>query len=77
MPILQNAKKALRSTKRKTLQNDLVRSKLRSSLKNLLKKPNVEKLNFVFSCVDKALKKNLIHRNKAARLKSRASGLIK
>ena len=76
MPILANAKKALRSSQRKAVQNDLVRSKLRSGLKNFIKQPTKENLSLTFSYIDKALKKNLIHRNKAARLKSRVSGLV-
>jgi len=77
MPILDNAKKALRSSKRKTLQNDLVRSRLSSGLKKLVKQPTAQNLNLVFSYIDKALKRNLLHRNKASRLKSRSSGLVK
>ncbi len=76
MPILANAKKALRSTQRKTKYNNLVSAQMRGSLKKIVVEPNADNLSEVFSDVDKALKRKLIHRNKAARIKARASKLL-
>lgn len=76
MPILANAKKALRSTQRKTKYNNLVSARMRSSLKKIVTQPTADNLSEVFSDVDKALKRNLVHRNKATRIKSRASKLL-
>ena len=76
MPILANAKKALRSSERKHVQNDLVRAKLRSIIKSFSINPAIENLSKVFSSIDKAVNKNLIHKNKAARMKSRVQVLI-
>ncbi len=73
MPILKNAKKALRSSKRKAVINLIVKSKMKSSLKKTKLKPSVANLNNAYSAVDKACKKNLIHKNKAARLKRQIS----
>lgn len=73
MPILANAKKALRSSKRKAQQNALVTARMRTALKQLGKTPDAQSLSTVFSRIDKAVKSNIIHKNKAARLKAQAS----
>lgn len=77
MPILKNAQKALRVSERKAAYNAVVRSRMRTALKQLCETPSQELLTLVFSRVDRALKRNLIHGNKAARLKSQASRLLK
>lgn len=41
------------------------------------KKPTVKTLESLFSALDKAVKGRVIHKNKAARLKSRLSKLMK
>lgn len=76
MPILKNAKKALRSSQKKAVVNGRVRSMLKTMTDRMLKAPNNEALNMVFSAIDKAKKRNIIHANKAARLKSRMSKLV-
>lgn len=75
MPILANAKKALRSSLRKQAINQVVRAKTRTTLKKARIEPNLENLSAAFSAVDKAVKHNLFHANKAARLKSQLSKL--
>ena len=76
MPILRNAKKALRVSHRKALHNRQVKSRLKTEMDKMIKSPSLEALKNVFSAIDKALKKNILHRNKAARLKSRMSRLV-
>jgi small subunit ribosomal protein S20 len=66
MPIIKSAKKALRSSTRKHEANLEFKEKLRDSIK----KANSKTINKAYSVIDKAAKKNLIHKNKAARLKS-------
>lgn len=73
MPILKNAKKALRVSKRKNLINQRVRSRMKTMMDHLKKEANAESVNQAFSSIDKAKKNNLIHKNKAARLKSNIS----
>src|SRR5688572_29038853 len=70
MPILQNAKKALRVSKRKAATNRPVRSRLKTAVDSAKKKSEATTLSAAFSAVDKAVKRNVIHRKKAARLKS-------
>lgn len=70
MPILKNAKKALRSSERKAAFNQQVRSKMRTMVAKMRKSPDQDLLSESYSAIDKAVKRNLIHKNKAARLKS-------
>ena len=67
MPIIKSAKKALRSSEKKRLANE----KFKKELKEVLKKTNSKNLNLAYSKIDKAVKKHLMHKNKAARIKSR------
>jgi ribosomal protein S20 len=76
MPILRNAKKALRVSIRKTEINRRVKSQIKTKLDSYNDAPSAEGLNAVFSVVDKAVKGKLFHRNKAARIKSRLSKKI-
>lgn len=73
MPILKNAQKALRVAERRTIVNRRVKSQLKTAVDSYAKKPSTEALSEAFSRIDKAVKKHLIHRNKAARVKSRLS----
>jgi len=66
MPISKSAKKALRVTRRKTALNKRRRVLLRQAIKSVSK----ESLPQAISLIDKAVKWHLIHKNKAARLKS-------
>jgi ribosomal protein S20 len=75
MPILANAKKALRVSKKKTIANRRTKSLVKTFVDKVLKNPTAESLSAAFSQVDKAVKKNVLHRNKAARIKSRMSKL--
>lgn len=67
MPITKSAKKSLRVSLRQRTQN----LKVEKKLKQALKKADEKNVNEVISLIDKAAKTNLIHKNKAARLKSR------
>lgn len=67
MPITKSAKKALRSSEKKRVRNE----KFKTELKEVIKKTNNKNLPLAYSKIDKAVKKHLIHANKAARLKSR------
>ena len=76
MPILKNAKKALRSSKRKAVVNSRTRSKMRTAVAAVEASANKETVSEAFSRIDRAVKKNLIHKNKAARLKSQVARMI-
>ncbi len=72
MPVTPSAKKALRNAEAKRQRNAL----LKADLKRVLKNASVEKMNEVVSFVDKAAKREIIHPNKAARIKSRLSKMV-
>ena len=77
MPLLANAKKALRVSKRKTDVNARVRSIVKTMTDKVKKSPTAENLRNAYSAVDTAVKKKLLHKNKAARVKSQLSKLTK
>jgi small subunit ribosomal protein S20 len=72
MPILSSAKKALRQNEKRYKAN----SELRKKLKESIKKTSANTINKTVSLIDKAAKSNIIHKNKAARLKSRLAKKI-
>ncbi|MDQ3008616.1 MAG: 30S ribosomal protein S20 [bacterium] len=76
MPLLNNAKKALRSSLRKAEVNQRVKSRTKTSLDAMRQKPSAENMATAFSSVDRAVKHHLIHRNKAARIKHQLSKLM-
>lgn len=77
MPVTASAKKALRRDRRRTAVNLTIRSQIRTLRIQALQEPSPEHVAAVFSVIDRAAKKQVIHKNKAARLKSRLSALIR
>jgi len=76
MPISGSAKKSLR----KSIKNRGVNRRLKDRLKEALKEfwtKSGAKTTEVQSMIDKATKKGIIHKNKAARLKSQISRKVK
>ena len=80
MPNIQSAKKALRSSERKRVQNQVWKAKIKAAKKDLNtllsdNKVNIailnEKITLFQKVLDKAAKNHVIHKNKANRLKSR------
>lgn len=76
MPILKNAKKALRVSKKKTDINHKVKARIKTMVDHVKKEANTENVSKAFSAIDKAKKKNIIHPNKAAHLKAAVSKLF-
>ena len=77
MPILKNAKKALRSSERKRVVNRRVKTQVKTYLDKVKKSGDAKDVAAAYSAIDKAVKKNLIHHNKAARLKAQATRAVK
>ncbi len=63
----------MRKDKLRTKRNSARKENLRELIKKVRVDKSGENLTAVFSALDKAVKVNLIHRNKANRLKSRLS----
>ncbi len=77
MPVTKSAIKTLRKEKRKEKINNDLREDLKESLRKAKKTTSEVSIRKAISFVDKAVKKNLIHKNKAARIKSGLSKLVK
>jgi small subunit ribosomal protein S20 len=80
VPRIQSAKKALRKSKSAAERNKAQRSELRTALKKVRSagtKAEAEKaLVTANSLLDRAGRKNLVHRRNAARMKSRLAAAV-
>ena len=76
MPLTKQAIKKVRQDKRKTIYNIRTKKTYKQAVAAFRKKPTAKSISEVFSKLDRAAKTNLIHKNKASRLKSRLSALI-
>lgn len=76
MPILKNAKKALRVSKKKTVVNSRVKSRMKTLVDAFKKAPTLETLSAAYSAVDTAVKNKIIKKNKASRVKSQLSKVL-
>lgn len=78
MPRIKSAKKKMRQDIKRTKRNDGYRKSIEKIIKIAKKATGKTKetLKKAFSTIDKAAKKKIIHKNKAARLKAQVSKLI-
>lgn len=76
MPVTKSAKKKLRKDKKRTKANLLLEKAYKKAIKKLKKIKTKEALKEAYSKIDKAVKKGVIHKNKAARLKSRITKFL-
>lgn len=76
MPIIKSAIKKMRQARVKQARNKLVKLSLKSILDAFKKSPTASSYSKLASKLDKAAKKNVIHKNKAGRLKSRLAKLL-
>jgi ribosomal protein S20 len=76
MPITSSAKKALRQSGARQVRNNAYKKAFKKSIEKLKKTLQPEDLSLVYQKLDKAVKANVIKKNKAARLKSRLAHLI-
>lgn len=77
MPITAQAQKKLRRDKKSRIKNAAVKTNLRKIIKQMRQKPSAKSLTDAYRVLDKTAKKNIIHPNKANRLKSRLAKLLK
>ena len=73
MPISLSAKKSLRKSLKNHKDNVSFKNQLKNTVKKFLAKPTSDGLKEVYSILDKAVKNNIFHKNKAARLKGQYS----
>lgn len=76
MPIIKSAIKKVRKDKKRTVHNKKIEQTLKGLVKIMRKTPSSKNFAEVTSKLDKAVKINLIHKNRASRLKSRLSKLL-
>lgn len=77
MPLTRSAIKKLRQDKKKEQRNSELDRKIKSALSKVKKSGKADALNEAISFVDKGVKKNLFHKNKAARIKSNLMKFLK
>lgn len=84
MPIIKSAVKRVRQTKTRTARNNIARRQLKEAVRELDaalssndKKNLPSLLSKLQGKLDMAVKKNLMHKNKAARIKKRYASLVK
>lgn len=77
MPIIKSAKKRVKQSEKAYIRNKHYNTRMRTMVKNVLKETDAEKaeksLPEIYSAVDVALKKKLLHKNNAARKKATAA----
>ncbi|MBC8525926.1 MAG: 30S ribosomal protein S20 [Candidatus Cloacimonetes bacterium] len=80
MPEHKSCKKRLRSDEKKRVRNKYVKKSINTMIKKLKKisnKTEMEKmLPKIYSLLDKAVKKGVIHKNNANRRKSRLANFV-
>lgn len=73
MPVTKQAIKKVRQDKRKTEINARRKLTYKKAVRNFLKSPGEAGLKAAYKALDLAAKTNVVHKNKASRLKSRLS----
>lgn len=76
MPVIRSAKKKLRADKKRESANKKAKSFIYLIIKKAQKKPTPGNVQEAFKVIDKGVKKDIFHKNKAARIKSRLAKLI-
>ena len=81
MPRIKSAKKAMRQSRRRAVVNRAQRSALRTALKRVRAAGTKEEATSAYAAavrlLDRAARKGLIHKNNAARNKSRLAKYVK
>ncbi len=76
MPVTKQAIKKVRQDRRKTVVNLRVKKAYKTTVHKFRKNPTAASLVGAFKALDRAAKVNMIHKNKASRLKSRLSKML-
>lgn len=76
MPVIKSAKKKLKQDKKRTLARAKTEVVLKDAVKKAVASPTAKNVSAAASLLDKAAKKHIIHKNRAARVKSRLAHLL-
>ena len=77
MPIIKSAKKRVRTARKATIRNSKTKRIMRTALKAFDKKATPASHSTAQSVIDTAIKKGLMSKNKAARIKKQLSAQAK
>ena len=77
MPIIKSAKKRVRVAHKATVRNSRTKRNVKTAVKSLRTKYNQDNLQKAQSAVDMAVKKGILHKNKAARKKRQLAAAAK
>lgn len=75
MPVIKSAKKKLKVDRKRESANKKVQALINLAVKKAQRKPTPGNIQEAFRAVDKGVKKDIYHKNKASRIKSRLSKL--
>lgn len=76
MPVTKTAKRALRSSTKKLAINKLMKTRLEIAIRVAKKGKKEKDVLTAISLSDRAAKNHIIHKNKAARIKSRLAKIL-
>lgn len=76
MPVIKSAKKKLRKDRKREIVNKNLKNLLKKNIKLAEKNPSEVNVKKAVKIIDKTAKKNIIHKNKAARIKSKLAKLL-
>lgn len=77
MPIIKSAKKAARQADKRTAHNEQIKKDIKAAVKAFKAKPSKTTLAKAQSEYDKAVKKDLLKKNTAARRKAKLHSIAK
>jgi small subunit ribosomal protein S20 len=73
MPVTRSARKKLKVDRKRESANKKIEAFINSTIKKAQRKPTPGNIQKAFKVIDKGVKKNIFHKNKASRIKSRLS----
>ena len=76
MPVIRSAKKKLRVDKKRESTNKKTKALINFIIKKTQRKPTPENMKKAFKAIDKGVKRDIFHKNKGARMKSKLSKLV-
>lgn len=76
MPVIKSAKKKLKQDVKRTLVRAKTEQTMKDAVKKAVAKPSIAAVSAANSLLDKAAKRHIIHKNKAARIKSRLAHIL-
>jgi len=76
MPVIKSAKKKLKVDRKRESVNKKARAFINLVIKKAQKKPTPGSVREAFRAIDKGVKRDIFHKNKASRLKSRLARLV-